>query len=78
MSSGRRSSREFVLHCVASLYSLSSSEGLRLATREAAREPAGELFFEPTVEPGAFDFALRDTVLPLSSACLRKSCMLDK
>lgn len=61
------------LHCVVSLYSLSSSEGLRLAARETLREPAGE---EPATE-GTFDLALRDCVLPLSrSTCLRRSCIL--
>ena len=62
------------LHCVVSLYSLPSSDGL--AAREFAREVAGEAFFEPGVE-GALDFALRETVLPLSSACLRRSCILS-
>ena len=63
------------LHAVPSLRSSSSSDwyllGLRLAVRDCAGEGAAEEAAEATRER-----ALRDTVLWLSSACLRRSRML--
>ena len=70
-----RSSIEAVLKSVVSLRLPSSSEALRLATREAFLDTAGEAFLELAADD-CRDFAFFDTVLPLSSACLRRSCMM--
>ncbi len=55
----------------------SSSELVLLMARLllAARDDGAELGVEEAGEP-FFDLALRDTVLPLSRACRRRSCMM--
>lgn len=58
------------------LPSPSSSEPALLAVLLAPRELGAELPLEVGREVWR-DCALRDTVLPLSSACRRRSCMLD-
>ena len=57
-----------VLHCVVSLSSPSSSDAFLLTFREPTRELLRLLDGVLTLER-----AFRDTVLPLSSACLRRS-----
>ena len=65
---------------VSSLKSSSSSEPVPLLeplTLLGAREVAGELGLEVAGED-TFERALREVVLPLSRACLRKSCILNR
>lgn len=63
------------LQAVSSLIQSSSSLAARLGFREAAREPAGLLTFE--LAPLAMrERALRETVLWLSRAWRRRSCIL--
>lgn len=67
------------LQAVPSLRYSSSSEPWRLGLREVARDCAGEFRAEFVLEfaPEAMrERAFRDTVLPLSRACRRRSCML--
>lgn len=60
------------LNVVVSLNSASSSEGFRLAVRDTL----ADVIFVLVAALACLDFAFRDTVLPLSSACRRKSCMM--
>lgn len=57
----------------------SSSELVLLTARLllAARDDGAEPGLEDAGEP-FFDLALRDTVLPLSRACRRRSCMMKR
>lgn len=52
----------------------SSSDPALLAFLLAARDEAAEIGLEAAGD-ASFDFALRDTVLLLSRACRRRSCM---
>jgi hypothetical protein len=63
------------LQAVPSLRSSSSSDGYLLGLRLVARDCAGEGAAEEAAE-ATRERALRDTVLWLSSACLRRSRMV--